>query len=141
MASSGKVTKYKQMKSDFQKTFPNHAIFRDESYWSSTTSQSKKKGQNTRILDTDIIDERRSVPLYRTTNDTLIRQKYRGDPTNLFDAVDVLFSFVVNGSENSCHKLAEQNLSRNAIGRGEHLFLQYQETYWDELFRAVDFDW
>ena len=122
MQYSGKVTKYKQMKSAFQKTFPNHAIFRDESYWSSTTSQFNKKCKNTRILDTDIIDERRSVPLYRTTNDTPIRQKYRGDPTNLVDAVDVSFSFVVNGSASSCHKLAEQNLSRNAIGRGGSIY-------------------
>lgn len=142
MVLSGKDTKYKQMKSAFQKKFPNHPLFKDDSYWSTTKSLFTKKCRNSSITDTDIIDERRSVPLYRTINDSIIRKKYRGDSTDLIDAVAVSFSFIVNGSPSSCQKLAEQNMSRNAIGRGgEHLFLRFQETYWDELFRAADFDW
>ena len=111
MVTSGKDTKFKQMKSAFRNKFPNHPLFKTEEYWSTMKTQFNKKCINTRITDTDIFEERVSVPLYRTIDDTLIRQKYRGDPTSMVDAVAVSISFIVNGSANSCHKLAEQNLS------------------------------
>jgi hypothetical protein len=126
------------------KKIPNHPLFKDKSYWSTMKTQFNKKCKNTRITDTDtdLIEEQISIPLYRTIDDTLIRQKYRGDPTSLVDALAVSFSFIVNGSATSCHKLAEQNLSRHAIGRGgEHLFLQISQTHWDWKFGGADFDW
>ena len=142
MVTSGKETKYKQMKSAFQKQFPSHPLFKDESYWSAMNSQFKKMCSNFKITNTDMFEARTQVPLYRIIDDTLIRQKYRGDSTSLVDALAVSFSFIVNGSKNSCHKLAEQNLSRNAVGRGgEHRHIRYSETYWDEYFRAADLDW
>jgi hypothetical protein len=142
MVPSGKELKYKQIKSVFMKKFPNHPLFKDELYWSTMTKEFTAMCANAKITDTNVYDVRSQIPLYRRIDDTLIRQKYRGDPTSLVDALALSFSFVVNGSENSCHKLAEQNLCRNAIGRGgEHLFLRFDESYWDELFRAFDLDW
>jgi len=143
MVPTGKDLKYKQIKSAFQKKFPNHPLFKDESYWSTMGELFRAMcGGNAKITDTNVYEVRSQIPLYCRIDDTLIRQKYRGDPTSLVDALAVSFSFVVNGSKNSCHKLAEQNLSRNAIGRGgEHLHLRFDESYWDELFRALDLDW
>ena len=74
MVTSGKDTKFKQMKSAFRNKFPNHPLFKTEEYWSTMKTQFNKKCINTRITDTDIFEERVSVPLYRTIDDTLIRQ-------------------------------------------------------------------
>lgn len=142
MVPSGKETKYKQMKSAFQKKMPNHPLLKDESYWSTMWKEFTDMCARANITDTNVYEVRSQIPLYRRIDDTLIRQRYRGDPTTLVDALALSFSFVVNGSANSCHKLAEQNLCRNAIGRGgEHLFLRFDEAFWDELFRGLDLEW
>ena len=60
----------------------------------------------------------------------------------MIDAVSVAFGYIVNATPPRLAKFAEFTVCRNSIGRGgEHVFLRFCETWWDDYFNAIDFDW
>ena len=60
----------------------------------------------------------------------------------MIDAVSVAFGYIANDTSPRLAKLAEFTVSRNSVGRGgEHVFLRFCETWWDDYFNAIDFDW
>jgi hypothetical protein len=140
MVQSGKESTFRCMKTAFHQKFPNHDLFRDDRFWSASTSSFVSKSANARINDSTVVETRSSRPLYRKNSPHLIRQKWRGE--DVIDAVSVAFAYVLNATPPRLAKLAEFTISRNSVGRGgEHVFLRYCETWWDDYFNAIDVDW
>ena len=128
------------MKTAFKQKFPKHKLFRDDRFWSASTSSFNSKTANTRIHDSNIVDTRSSRPLYRKNSPHLLCKTWRG--IDVIDAVSVAFGYIVNATPPCLGKLAEFSVCRNSVGRGgEHVFLRFCETWWDDYFNAIDFDW
>ena len=77
------------MNSAFNQKFPKHELFRDDKFWSASTSSFNSKAANTRIHDSNIVDTRSSQQLYRKNSPNFLRKKWR--EINLIDAVSGAF--------------------------------------------------
>jgi len=143
---SGKETKYYQTISIFQDKFKEHNLWKNDDWKKSTHYWFMKKCRREDIVDPDIEQERKSIPLYKdlSKSRTLIRQMYIGNGVNkaVVDLKSITMAMISEGSAESCHSLAELNLVVTGIGRGgEHVFLRWGETAFDEYFHALDLDW
>ena len=146
LANSSKETRFKQIKQVFKEKFSRHELMHNEDYWVDTKKWFDKKIKNHRMNDTEVVELRKSVPLYRdlSTRNTAMRAKYlrEGPHKTVVDAKTISMALIQRGDKHSCHILSEFNLSRHAIGRGgEHLYLRWNEGTYDEHFQAPDFDW
>ena len=141
------VTKSKKgyldkMKGIIQGKFKKHELFKNESWWNDLRSSFQKECDRTRILDENTTEERKSEPLYRDLKDdkSLLRAKYLD--LSIVDARSVATSMLKSGGLKDIQDFLEFNINRQAVGRGgEHLFLRWDEAYWDSYFGAPDFDW
>ena len=143
MMQSGKETKFDQIKDD---QFKTHTLWNDTEYFKTTKKWFRKKCERKQIVDPEITELRKSIPLYKdlSQSNTLVRQKYRGEGVNnaVVDFKSLAMSMICDGSRDSCITLAEMTLVRSSIGRGgEHIFLRYKEAAFDEYFQALDLDW
>ena len=146
MANTSKDTKFSQIKQVFKNSFPTHSLWKNEEYWKETKKWYEMKCKNSRMNDPEVVEIRKSVPLYRDLSgrNTSVRAKFmcEGSFKTVVDAKTVASSFIEKGNKKNCHILAEFNLTRHAIGRGgEHLLLRWAEANYDEHFEAPDFDW
>ena len=121
-------------------------MWNDTEYFKTTKKWFRKKCERKQIVDPEITELRKSIPLYKdlSQSNTLVRQKYRGEGVNnaVVDFKSLAMSMICDGSRDSCITLAEMTLVRSSIGRGgEHIFLRYKEAAFDEYFQALDLDW
>ena len=81
---SGKDTKYYQTISIFQDKFKEHNLWKNDDWKKNTHYWFMKKCRREDIVDPDIEQVRKSIPLYKdlTENRTLIRKMYIGDGVN-----------------------------------------------------------
>lgn len=145
LSTKNKEAYFKSAKQVFKLKFPHHDLFQahNKEWHEEMTTKFTKECNRSRILDTDVIEVRKSEPLYRdvSTNVTAIRAKYWG--LAQVDAKTVALSMVRNAKTiMTAGALAEFNISRSAVGRGgEHAFLRWDEGTFDLNFLAPDFDW
>ena len=114
----------------------------NDSYWKRLEKSFLEDCKRHRIDDPEIVEIRKSAPLYRDlsgTRVTAVRAMYANEKV---DCKTIAKSMILEGNKYSLQKLAEFNLTYQCIGRGgEHLYLRFPECCYDSFFQVPDFEW